>query len=214
MKLSALLPLFVVAGVLTFEAAGIAASPTQTNSPTPTSPPASGTEAMYSAAAKSADSKFQKIETNGQKSQPDQTPIVFTENEINAYVASGAVKLPEGIDRLRFSGTQQSITTNATIDFDKVTEGKASSNPMMGLFSGVHEVQIVSHGHAAGGQAEVVIDSVSLDGVRVPRMALEYFANHYIKPKYPDLGLDSRFELPDRIDTATVGNHVLTITQK
>jgi hypothetical protein len=40
------------------------------------------------------------------------------------------------------------------------------------------------------------------------------FVNHYIKPKHPNLGIDNRFQLPDRIDTAVVGNHELTVTQK
>jgi len=38
--------------------------------------------------------------------------------------------------------------------------------------------------------------------------------NRYIKPKYPNLGLENRFALPDKIDTATVGNHELTVVQK
>jgi hypothetical protein len=45
-------------------------------------------------------------------------------------------------------------------------------------------------------------------------MALEYFVSKYITPKYPNIGLDSQFRLPNRIDTATVGYHKLTVTQK
>jgi hypothetical protein len=45
-------------------------------------------------------------------------------------------------------------------------------------------------------------------------MALEFFVEHYITPKYPNVGLDSQFQLPNRIDTATVGYHKLTVTQK
>jgi hypothetical protein len=36
----------------------------------------------------------------------------------------------------------------------------------------------------------------------------------FLTPKYPQIGLDSQFPLPDRIDTATVGLHKLTVTQK
>jgi hypothetical protein len=60
----------------------------------------------------------------------------------------------------------------------------------------------------------VHIDSVSIDGVGVPRMALEYFVEKYITPKHPDIGLDSQFKLPYRIETATVGARQLTVTQK
>lgn len=58
------------------------------------------------------------------------------------------------------------------------------------------------------------MDSVSLDNVEIPRFALKLFVEKYIEPKYPDIGLDSQFALPDRVDTATVGLHKLTVTQK
>lgn len=182
--------------------------------PQTTGRPASSTEAAYRAAADSADKKLRHIESNGTKTSPDQTPTVITEREINAYMAENRVQLPKGVKKVRFSGSQGTVTTDATVDFDEVTAGARSANPLMSLFSGVHEVQVVSHARANGGEGRVHIDSVSIDGVGVPRVALEYFVNKYIKPRYPDLGLDSRFELPDRIDTATVGDHVLTITQK
>ena len=60
----------------------------------------------------------------------------------------------------------------------------------------------------------VSVDSVSLDGIEIPRFVLQLFVEKYLQPKYPNIGLDSRFALPDRIDTAIVGLHKLTITQK
>lgn len=58
------------------------------------------------------------------------------------------------------------------------------------------------------------MDSVSLDGVEVPRFVLEMFVEKYLKPKYPNIGIDSRFALPARVDAATVGLHKVTVTQK
>ena len=60
----------------------------------------------------------------------------------------------------------------------------------------------------------VHVDSVSLDGVEIPRFVLQLFVEKYLQPKYPNVGLDSRFGLPDRIDTAIVGQHRLTVAQK
>jgi hypothetical protein len=48
-------------------------------------------------------------------------------------------------------------------------------------------------------------------------MALAQFVSNScgkITPKYPQVGVDSQFALPDRIDIATVGLHKLTLTQK
>jgi hypothetical protein len=36
----------------------------------------------------------------------------------------------------------------------------------------------------------------------------------YLKPKYPDIGMDSRFALPARVDSAVVGLHKVTLTQQ
>ena len=73
---------------------------------------------------------------------------------------------------------------------------------------------VQAHAHGSGGQGIVQVDTVSLDGVEIPRFVLQLFVEKYLQPKYPNIGLDSRFALPDRIDTATVGRHKLTITQK
>jgi len=43
---------------------------------------------------------------------------------------------------------------------------------------------------------------------------LQLFVEKYVQPRYPGLGLDSKFSLPDRIDSATVGAHELTVMQK
>ena len=84
----------------------------------------------------------------------------------------------------------------------------------MSLFSGVHDVHVLANASGSGGQAKVDVQSVDIDGMNVPRMALEFFLSRYVTPKYPDVGMNSTFKLPYRIDTATVGNGTLTITQK
>jgi hypothetical protein len=100
------------------------------------------------------------------------------------------------------------------VDFDRVREGAHSTNPLLSIFSGVHEVLVATHARGAGGQGYVHVDSVSLDGIEVPNFVLELFVEKYLQPKYPQIGIDSRFALPDRIDTATVRQHEITLTQK
>ncbi len=213
MKRVSFLLIILIAGAL-FAKIAAPASASDASQNRNSAPPASSTEAAYRAAADSADKKFRHIQTNATKAQPDEAPTVFTEREVNAYVADSRVELPKGIKRVRFSGANGVVTTDSTVDFDQVTAGARSSNPLLSLFSGVHQVQIVSHAQGSGGEGHVQIDSVSIDGVEVPRIALEYFVDRYIKPRYPDLGMQSRFRLPARVDTAVVGDHVLTVTQK
>jgi hypothetical protein len=180
----------------------------------PASPPASATQAMYHAAAESARRKFQYIEQNGARLHPDQSPTQLTEREINAYFAAGYVKLPKGVQRLQVSGAQGIVTGTARVDFDQVTAGSRAANPLLSIFSGIHDVEVTAHAGGSGHQGHVHIDSAAIGGVPIPRIALQYFVEKYVTPKYPNVGMDSSFALPHRIDLAIIGQHVLTVTQK
>lgn len=164
--------------------------------------------------AASMDRKLQHIEQNGRLAHPDQRPTILIEEEVNAYFAAGRVKLPAGVQSVVVHGTPGVITGDSRVDFDRLKQGRNASNPLLSIFSGVHNVQVIANAHGAGGMGYVQVQSVSLDGVEVPRMILQLFIEKYLKPKYPYLGMDSRFALPDKIDIAIVGPHQLTVTQK
>ena len=106
------------------------------------------------------------------------------------------------------------IVGTSRVDFDQLKAGKNSYNPLLSVFSGVHEVVVTAHAYGAKRQGLVHVDSVSLDGVEVPSFVLELFVEKYLKPKYPEIGIDSRFALPARVDAATVGLHKVTVIQK
>ncbi len=166
------------------------------------------------AAVASMERKLQHIENNSAAAHPDPAPTVFTEVEVNAYLASGGVILPQGVQSVHLQGQSGVVTATTRVDFDRLKAGQNSSNPLLSIFSGVHDVVVNADAHGAGGQGFVHVNSVSIDDVDVPRLVLQLFVEKYLQPKYPGVGLDSRFTLPDRIDTATVGLHNLTITQK
>ena len=162
----------------------------------------------------SFDRKLERLEDNGRRAHPDGSPTVFTEQEINAYLASSQVALPEGVESLRLEGHPQKVTGNARVNFDRVRAGIGSANPLLALFSGIHDVVVASHAYAVRGQGHVHVDSVSLDGVEIPQFLLQMFVEKYVSPQYPEIGVDSVFSLPDRIDSASLGEHTLTILQK
>ena len=162
----------------------------------------------------SMERKLQHIEQNGALAHPDQRPTILLEDEVNAYFAAGRVKLPKGVQSLVLHGTPGVINGDSRIDFDQLKQGRNSSNPLLSIFSGVHDVEVIANARGAGGVGYVQIQSVSLDGVEVPHMVLQLFVDKYLKPKYPNLGMDSRFALPSKIDIAIVGSHQLTVTQK
>jgi hypothetical protein len=106
------------------------------------------------------------------------------------------------------------VTADTEVNFDEIRAGQNSSNPLLSIFSGVHDVQVVAHGSGSGGVARVQVESVALDGVRVPRFALEMFVDKFIRTKYPQAGLDSQFKMPARVDLAVLGEKNVTLTQK
>ena len=164
--------------------------------------------------AQSMQVKLDHIQQNGERANPDQTPTVMTEEEVNDYFAAGNVKLPQGVKKLRLEGRTGVVTAFLNVDFDEIRAGQHSSNPLLSVFNGQHDVRVEGDAAGSGRQGKVHVREVSIDGYSVPRIALEYFVSKYITPKYPNMGLDSTFQLPDKIDTATVGYHKVTVTQK
>jgi hypothetical protein len=158
--------------------------------------------------------KLDHIQQNAERPHPDQTPTVMTEEEVNDYIASGRIVLPLGVKKLRMEGRSGVVTAFLNVDFDEIRGGQKSANPMLSVFSGRHDVRVEADAAGNGGQGKVSVREVSIDGFSVPPIALEYFVSKYVTPKYPNVGMDSQFQLPDKVDLATVGYHKLTVTQK
>jgi len=158
--------------------------------------------------------KLQHLQSNAAQASPDPSPTAFTEQEINAYLASGQVELPTGVRSVVLQEQPGIIVGTSRVDFDQLKAGRNSYNPLLSVFSGVHEVVVTAHASGVRREGVVHVDSVSLDGVEVPSFVLEMFVEKYLKPKNPNIGIDSRFALPARVDSATVGLHKVTIIQK
>jgi hypothetical protein len=158
--------------------------------------------------------KLQHLQSNGAQPHPDPSPTELSEQEINAFFASGNVELPAGVRSVAFQEQPGMIIGTARVDFDQLKAGKNSYNPLLSIFSGLHDVVVTSHAYGAKGQGVVHVDAVSLDGIDVPQFVLELFVEKYLKPKYPDIGMDSRFALPARVDSAVIGLHKVTLTQQ
>ncbi len=158
--------------------------------------------------------KLQHIQANAALAHPDSTPTDLSEREINAYFASGKIKLPDGVRSVRFTGLDGAITAVARVDFDRIRASTRSSNPLLSVFSGVNDVEVQAHARGSGGKGVVHVDSVALNDVEIPRFVLELFVEKFIQPKHPEIGLDSRFDLPDKIDSALIGQHSLRLIQK
>lgn len=165
----------------------------------------------------SADSLQKKVDhliANGAKEHPDPRPTVLTDAEVDAYMNSGRLKIPDGISQINLVTTAGEATGSAKIDFDKLTAGVRKANPLWSLFTGVHDVKVHARVWGKDGMGNVQVLHVWLDNREIPRFALEFFVERYLKPRVPQAGLDSHFRMPARIWTATVTRGKTTLIQK
>ncbi len=158
--------------------------------------------------------KIAFLNTNAARSHPDPKPVDLTESEANAYFNEGGVKLPKGVSNVRLAALPGQIEGRAQVDFEQIMQRRGQSNPLYGLFSGQHEVHATSQASGANGVGTIRIQSVELDGIQVPQFALEWFVEHYLAPKYKNVGMTSTFKLPLRIQSAVVEKARVVLEQR
>jgi len=178
-------------------------------------PICSHAERVHSQEFHRAEQKFRWIAENGERGEPSTRPTVVTAEEWNAYLKEGGVQLPDAVSAIQITTDPGIAYAKADVDFDRLTSNGTRNNPLLFLFTGKHHVAAVARVHGSSGMATVHIQSVAFDGVEIPRIALEFFASRFLRPKYGKaIALDSTFELPDHIDSAVVGVDQVTITQR
>jgi hypothetical protein len=158
--------------------------------------------------------KIAYLKQNAAKPRPDPKPTEITEREANAFFDEGGVKLPKGVSHVRLAATPGTIDGHALVDFEALTQGKSSANPLLSLFSGTHDIHVVAQAWGSNGTGTIREQAVSLDGVEVPQMLLQVFVQHFLTPKYPKVGITSTFKLPLRIDSAEVEGGRVLLLQK
>ena len=125
--------------------------------------------------ADSLQTKLDHIQQNGEQARPDQSPTVMTEEEVNDYIAAGRIVLPQGVKKLKLEGRSGVVTAFLNVDFDEIRAGQNSSNPMLSLFSGQHDVRVEADASGSGREGRVHVREVDIDGFSVPHMALGIF---------------------------------------
>ena len=175
--------------------------------------------AKYASPAAAADAfqeKVAHIQQNAQQAEPDSRPTNFSQEEINAYFSERRLpKMPEGVKSVRFELSPDSVTAYTTVDFDELRRERKSNNPLLALFTGQHDTVVVANTQATSpGHVRVTVESVEIDGISVPKMALELFIDKWVKPKYPNVGLDNEYALPARISSAEIKPQLGVIVQK
>ncbi len=168
----------------------------------------------HSTAFRAMQQKLIYLKQNAARFHPDSKPTELSEAEANAYFAEGGVKLPKGVTQVHLTSKTGVIDGDAQVDFEQIMQGRGSNNPLYSLFSGDHDVHVVADASGASGVGTIHVQTVEMDGVAVPQFALEFFVQHYITPKYHNVGITSTFKLPLRIDSAIVETGKVRLLQR
>ncbi len=154
------------------------------------------------------------LKRNAAKPHPDPKAVELSEAEANAYFNEGGVKLPKGVSDVHLTARPGQIDGHAQVDFEEIMQKRGANNPLYGLFSGHHDVHALSEASGTGGVGTIHVQSVELDGIQIPQFALEWFVQHYLTPRYPNVGITSTFKLPLRIDSAVVETGKVRLVQR
>jgi len=179
-----------------------------------TAPVTAQNGSQHSAAYRSMLEKAAYLKKNAAREHPDPKPTEITQDEGNAYFAEGGVKMPKGVSSLKLTAQPGVLDGHAQVDFDAVTEKARSKNPLLGVFTGVHDVHVVTEASGSHGTGTITVQKVELDGIEIPQLVLQLFVDRYLKAKYPNVGLTSTFKLPLRIDSAAVETGKVALVQK
>ncbi len=171
-------------------------------------------QGQHSAAYRSMEQKIAYLKANAAREHPDPKPTEITQDEANAYFAEGGVKMPKGVSGLKLTAQPGMLDGHAKVDFDVITEKARSKNPLLAVFTGVHDVHVVAQASGDNGTGTITVQKVELDGVEIPQMMLQFFVDRYLKQKYPNVGLTTTFKLPLRIDSAAVESGRVMLVQK
>ena len=167
------------------------------------------------AAADSFQKKIDFIKSNAASSSPSQKPIVFSQEEINAYFAERRLNIPEGVKSVVFDLRENEVTARTRVDFEQIRKSRQNTNPLLAIFDGEHDCEVTAYAEPAGaGMVHVRVESLEIDGVTVPKVALRMFIEKYVNPKYPNVAIDNDYRLPARIDLAVIAPEQGTIIQK
>lgn len=157
-------------------------------------------------AAESAAAKFRQIEESSPAGRSFGT-LRFSEAELNSYLHYDMEsEFPPGISKPRVKLQPGRPQGFVEIDFDKLkSASKNQPNPIVDyLLRGVHTLSVEGTLTGSKGTGQFHLETVSLDGITMPRVVVDYLIEHYLKPRYPEVAIDRPFALPFPIDKLTV----------
>lgn len=92
------------------------------------------------------------------------------------------------------------------MDFDKVKEALTTPlDPVLSyLLQGVHTIGVEGTLSGSEGVGQFYLETVTLDGVTLPRFVVDLLIQRFVKSRYPSVAIDRPFSLPFSIEEVEV----------
>ncbi len=116
--------------------------------------------------------------------------VRISEVEANSYLQYEMLPyFPPGVSRIRLKFRPARPQGSLRVDFGKLKAAfGGSGNPLVDYFlQGVHTLEVDGTFISSGGTARFTLQTVTLDGVTLPRMVVDFLIERYLKPSYPEV---------------------------
>ncbi len=133
--------------------------------------------------------------------------VRISEAEANSYLQYEMLPyFPPGVSRVRLKFHPARPQGSLQVDFGKLKAAFGGpENPLVDYFlQGVHTLGVDGTFTSSGGIARFALQTVTLDGVALPRMVVDFLIERYLKPSFPEVSIDRPFWLPFSIDKMSV----------
>jgi len=133
--------------------------------------------------------------------------ISFNGAEANAFAREEARReVGDGLRNAKIWFSQGKASGSATLDFVKLqtARGRPPGLLLRWMLQGEKEVQVSVKIEARDGKAKIDIDEVYLDGVGVPKAAVDLLVEYYLLPRFPDAKIGEWFDLRHRVERITI----------
>ena len=157
-------------------------------------------------AAETAAGKFRQV-LEGSLSGRSFGEIRITEIEINSYLHYElAPAFPSGLSSLRLKFQPNRPQGWLQVNFDQLKGNfETPPNPLMDYFlQGEHTMGVEGTFYTANGMGRFQLETVTVDGITVPRFVVDFLIEHYLRAHFPNADPNRPFHLPSSIQKIVV----------
>ncbi|MBI4464823.1 MAG: hypothetical protein HY647_08990, partial [Acidobacteria bacterium] len=143
----------------------------------------------------------------GSLSSTSSRAVRLSEAEANSYFQYHMAYLfPAGLSNVRVKFEPNRPQGWAEVDFDRLKETlRRPPNPFVDyLLQGVHTLGVQGTFDSSNGMGEFRWETVTMDGVVLPRAMVDFLIESYLKARYPQAAIDQPFRLPYSLEKVVV----------